>query len=90
MRRFTHILGSTTLIIAISATCFGGTIVGARTSRTGTIVGARAGNITGAKTGNIAGTAVTPNSYGTKEQARVLISQHLNDIIRLLFESSVF
>ncbi len=90
MKRFTYIVCSAALTVGISSTSFGGTIVGARTSRTGTIVGASTGNITGARTGNIAGTAIIPNPSGTKEELRVLISKNIGDIVRLLLESSAF
>ena len=90
MKRFTCIVCSAVLTVAISSTSFGGTIVGARTSRTGTIVGARTGNITGARTGNIAGAAIVPNRYGVQDDLRVVISKNIADIIRLLLESSAF
>jgi hypothetical protein len=88
MKRFTSILCSAVLTVVIASTTFGGTIVGARTSRTGTIVGAHTGNITGARTGNIAGTSVIQN--GTQQGFRALISQNIANVVRLLLESSVF
>jgi hypothetical protein len=58
MNRIKCIMLVVAMTVSISTTVFGGTITGARTSRTGNIVGARAGNIPGARTGNIAGTAI--------------------------------
>ena len=64
MKRFEAGLYATLLIMALSSTSLAGTIVGARTNRTGTIVGARGGTIVGARNGNIAGTRTV--DMGTK------------------------
>ena len=89
MKRFTCILCSAALAVVISSTTIAGTIVGARTTRTGTIVGARTGNITGARTGNIAGTSIVQNPYGTQPDIRMIISQNIGNIMRLLLDSSI-
>ena len=98
MKRFASILSTVTLVVTISSTTFAGTIVGARTSRTGTIVGARTGNIvgartgniTGARTGNISGTSMTLGSSRTRSDFNALLSENFVEIIRLLTESPLF
>jgi hypothetical protein len=91
MNRLKSIMLVGAMTVSISSTTFAGTIVGARTSRTGTIVGARAGNIPGARTGNIAGTSIVPPartemSYGLG----VLLTENVHGIIRLFVETSLF
>jgi hypothetical protein len=98
MKRFGSVLSTVTLAITISSTAFAGTIVGARTSRTGTIVGARTGNIVGARTGNITGartgnvpsTAMTSGLNRTRLDFSALFSENFIEIIRLLTESPLF
>ncbi len=55
MKRFSHILTATVLMLSVSAVTLGGTITGSRASRTGTITGSRTGTITGSRTGTITG-----------------------------------
>lgn len=90
MQRFTYVVCTAVLTFTISSTTFAGTIVGARSNRTGTIVGASTGNITGARTGNIAGTSVIPSRSAAKGDVRLLLSENVADIIRLLLESLAF
>lgn len=98
MKRLTSILATVTLAVTIASTTFAGTIVGARTSRTGTIVGARTGNIvgartgniTGARTGNISGTSTAPILNGQRPDFEALLSDHILEIVRLLIESPLF
>ena len=96
MKRFAALLAPATLIIILASTTFAGTIVGARISRTGTIVGARSGNIvgartgniTGARTGNIAGTSVVPD--GSRQGLETLLSENFVGLVRLLIYSPIF
>jgi hypothetical protein len=98
MKRFASVLSTVALAVTISSTTFAGTIVGARTSRTGTIVGARTGNIVGARTGyiprartgNISGTAMTSGLNRTRLDFGALFSENFIEIIRLLTESPLF
>lgn len=98
MKRFASVLSTVTLAVTISSTTFAGTIVGARTSRTGTIVGARTGNIvgaqtgniTGARTGNISGTAMTSGFGRTRPDFGELLSENFVEIIRLLTDGAAF
>ena len=81
------------LAITISSTTFAGTIVGARTSRTGTIVGARTGNIVGARTGNITGarTGISDTDLSkTKLNFETLLSENIFAIIRLFADGPLF
>jgi len=77
------------LTITLSSNALAGTIVGARSSRTGTIVGARAGTIVGARSGNIAG-ARTGNIAEVRRDFRFVLSENLGGILRLFLESSLF
>lgn len=98
MKRFAALFAPATLIMIFASSTFGGTIVGARSSRTGTIVGARTGNIvgartgniTGARTGNIAGTSVSPNLDGSRQGIEALLSENFVGIVRLLIYSPLF
>ena|SRR5690242_9883573 len=98
MKRFASVLSTVTLAVTISSTTLAGTIVGARTSRTGTIVGARTGNIvgartgniTGARTGNISGTAMTSGFNRTRLDFGALFSENFVEIIQLLTDSPLF
>jgi hypothetical protein len=92
MNRVKSIMLVGTMIVSISSTSLAGTIVGARTSRTGTIVGARSGNIPGARTGNIAGTSVVtpPDRAETRIGFGILLTENVHGIIRLFVESSLF
>ncbi len=80
------------MTVSISSTTFAGTIVGARTSRTGTIVGARAGNIPGARTGNIAGTSIVIPAERTETRfgLGILLTENIHGLVRLLVETSFF
>ena len=98
MKRFASVLSTVTLAVSISSTTFAGTIVGARTSRTGTIVGARTGNIvgaqtgniTGARTGNISGTAMTPGINRPSINLGALLADSFVEIVGLLTNSPLF
>ena len=90
MKRFASILSTIMLAATISSTTFAGTIVGARSSRTGTIVGARTGNITGARTGNISGTLTGSGFNNSKSGFEALLSAHIVEIVRLLIDSQLF
>jgi len=80
------------LTMIISSTTFAGTIVGARASRTGTIVGARTGNIAGTRTGNIAGTSTNPRVSGTQTRSGfdTLVYENLAEIFRMLVLNPLF
>ena len=82
------------LILTISSTALAGTIVGARTNRTGTIVGARSGNIAGARTGNIAGmrrgNSSRRDSTGGKLDLSSLVTENIDGILRLFLTRTLF
>jgi hypothetical protein len=98
MKRFKVITYVAILTMTISSTAFAGTIVGARTNRTGTIVGARSGNIAGTRSGNIAGTRtgnIDPGSLGRngseiKLGVSSLISENIDGILRLFLTRTLF
>jgi len=95
MKRFASIMSTLTLAVTLSSTAFAGNIVGARTSRTGTIVGARTGNIVGARTGNITGArtgsiSVVPDSTKSGFDFDALVSEHIVDIIRFIIQTGLF
>jgi hypothetical protein len=90
MQRFTYFVCTAVLTLTLFSTTFAGTIVGARANHTGTIVGARTGNITGARTGNIAGASLIPSRSASKGDLRLLLSENVADIVRLLLESLAF
>ena len=98
MKRFTPVILSFAVAITFASNTFAGTIVGARTSRTGTIVGARTGNIvgartgniTGARTGNISGTSVAGNVDRTRSGFESLLNGSFLDIFHLLLENPLF
>jgi hypothetical protein len=98
MKRSTSVVLALALAITLAPNAFAGTIVGARTSRTGTIVGARTGNIVGARTGNITGARtgnISGTSFGTSvDRSRLsfesLLSGSVVDIARLLLDNPLF
>lgn len=100
MHRFKSMLCIAALTISVSSTALGGTIVGARSSRSGTIVGARGGTIVGARggtivgarTGNIAGTStvVRPENPEPGFDFSVFLSTNMGVVLRLFVESSLF
>ena len=89
MNRLKSTLCISVLTMIVSSTAFAGTIVGARASRTGTIVGARTGTIVGARTGNIAGTSTNTrvNDIQTRFGFDGLIYENLAAIFHLLLEN---
>lgn len=98
MKRFKAMACATLLIMTVASASLAGTIVGARTSRTGTIVGARSGNIAGTRSGNIAGTR-TGNievSLGRRDgtDAKLdfgsLIAENMDGLLRLFLTRSLF
>lgn len=90
MKRFASVVSTVTLAVTISSTTLAGTIVGARTSRTGTIVGARTGNIVGARTGNIPGTTTTSGFNNTRLDFGKLLSENFVEIIQLFTANPLF
>ena len=99
MKRLAYfVCAAAILTTTLSPSTLAGTMVGARASRTGTIVGARTGNIvgartgniTGARTGNISGTSMNPNSEAVDTDIRELISANIFHILRLLVERPLF
>jgi len=100
MKRCKPAAYSILLTLTISSTCLAGTIVGARTNRTGTIVGARAGTIVGARTGNIAGTRTVNSADPTDLSGRgvrssifdlnSLLSENIDGMVRLFLARTVF
>lgn len=97
MKRFKVTAYVAILTMTMSSTALAGTIVGARTNRSGTIVGARSGNIAGARTGNIAG-ARTGNidvvsrrdSIETKLGFSSVVSENIDGLLRLFLARSLF
>ena len=98
MKPFKATACATLLMITVSSPSLAGTIVGARTNRTGTIVGARSGNIAGTRSGNIAGTRtgnVDANLLRREEaQAKLdlglLILENVDGLVRLFLTRSLF
>jgi hypothetical protein len=92
MNRLKSIASIAVLTLIVSSTCLAGNIVGARASRTGTIVGARTGNIAGTRTGNIAGTSISSRTNGVQSRSELdmLIYENFAGIFRLLIESPLF
>jgi hypothetical protein len=97
MRSSRPIVLAFALAVSLSSTTFAGTIVGARSTRSGTIVGARTGNIvgartgniTGARTGNISGTTIG-SSFGGRSGFESLVTGSFIDMFRLLIQSPLF
>jgi hypothetical protein len=87
MSRLKATLCIAVLTMSVSSTVLGGTIVGARASRSGTIVGARGGTIVGARSGNIAGTS---SSAQPRFDFTVFVSRNMAVVLRLFMESSLF
>jgi hypothetical protein len=90
MHRFKSMLCIAALTISVSSTALGGTIVGARSNRSGTIVGARGGTIVGARTGNIAGTSTVVRPENPRFDFSLLLSTNMGVVLRLFVESSLF
>ena len=92
MNRAKSIMLVIAITVTLSSPAFGGTIIGARTNRTGTIIGARTGNIPGARTGNIPGTAaVGPSGMAeTRSRFGILLTENIHSFIRLFMETSWF
>jgi len=98
MKRFKTTACATLLLMIVSSTSLAGTIVGARTNRTGTIVGARSGNIAGTRSGNIAGTRSgnIDTSLLRREGAEIkldfgaIIAENMDSLLRLFLTRSLF
>ena len=98
MKRFISVLSTVTLAVTISSTTLAGTIVGARTTRTGTIVGARTGNIvgartgniTGARTGNISGTSMAPSFNRRTQEFDAFLSENIVEIVVWVINSPIY
>ena len=82
------------LTITVSSSALGGTIIGARSSRTGTIIGARTGTIIGARTGNVAepraATGTSTDYSENRSAVGILIYANLMGIMRVFLEGSPF
>ena len=92
MNRFKSTFCIAVLTMTVSSTALGGTIVGARSSRSGTIVGARGGTIVGARSGNIAGTStgIRPDSSQPRFEIANFLSRNMDVVVRLFMESALF
>ena len=79
--------------MSVASTALAGTIVGARTSRSGNIAGTRSGNIAGTRSGNIAGTR-SGNIAGTATAVRPerldLSGFNMDVILRLFMANPLF
>lgn len=89
MKRLKVTANAAILVMVISTTALAGTIVGARTTRTGTIVGARSGNIAGTRTGNIAGTR-SGNIDRTATKFSSLLAENIDTILGLFLTRMLF
>ena len=92
MNRLKSFVTIVVLTLIVSSTCLAGNIVGARATRTGTIVGARTGNIAGTRTGNIAGTSISSRTNGVQARSELdmLIYENIAGLFRLLIERPLF
>jgi hypothetical protein len=90
MKSFKATACATLLIMTVSSTSLAGTIVGARTNRTGTIVGARSGNIAGTRSGNLDASLSHRNDIETKVDFGSLIAENLGGFLRLFLSRSRF
>lgn len=90
MNRLKCLMVGVALTVTISSTTLGGTIIGGRTSRTGTIVGARSGNISGARAGNIAGTSIVlpGERTATRYGFGILLTENIHGVVRLFLEAA--
>lgn len=89
MKCFKATACATLLIMTVSSTSLAGTIVGARTNRTGTIVGARSGNIAGTRSGNL-DASLSRNHIETKVDFGSLIAENIYGFLRLFLTRSRF
>lgn len=96
MKRFKMTAYAALLTLIISSSALAGTIVGARSNRSGTIVGARSGNIAGTRSGNIAGTrsgsidAARSRRDGIETKFGSLISENIDGILRFFLTGVLF
>ncbi|HKV35006.1 MAG TPA: hypothetical protein VJP89_11805 [Pyrinomonadaceae bacterium] len=90
MKRFKATTCTALLIMTVSSTSLAGTIVGARTNRTGTIVGARSGNIAGTRSGNLDAGLSQRNDVQTKFDFDSIIAESMNGLLRLFLTRSLF
>ena len=88
MTRFKATTCATLLILTISSTSLAGNIVGARTNRTGTIVGARSGNIAGTRSGNLNNGLSRRDETRTESAFGSLIAENINGLLRLFLTIS--
>jgi hypothetical protein len=90
MNRLKPTIWTAILVMTISSTVLAGTIIGPRSSRTGTIIGGRTGTIIGGRT--TSGTSTAPRVDGTEPKSKVLtlVSENIGDILRLFLEGSLF
>lgn len=75
--------------MTVASTSLAGTIVGARTNRTGTIVGARSGNIAGTRSGNLDGLS-RRDDIETKFDFGSLVAENMDGLLRLFLMRSRF
>jgi hypothetical protein len=87
------------LTVTVSSSALAGTIIGPRSSRTGTIIGTRTGTIIGTRTGTIIGTRTgnpvtsrteVPANVDRSQLNQVLLSENLFSLMRLFIESAIF
>ena len=96
MKRFKMTAYAALLTMIISSSALAGTIVGARTNRGGTIVGARSGNIAGTRTGNIAGARTSNIDPARSRRDSIetklgsLISENIDGILRFFLTGTLF
>lgn len=89
MKRFKATTCATILMMIVSSTSLAGTIVGARTNRTGTIVGARTGNIAGTRTANL-DASLSRHDVETRVDFGSLIAENIDGLLRFFLIRSRF
>jgi uncharacterized membrane protein len=79
------------LTVTVSSSALAGTIIGPRSSRTGTIIGTRTGTIIGTRTGNpVTSRTEVPANVDRSQLNQVLLSENLFSLMRLFIESAIF
>jgi hypothetical protein len=74
----------------VSSTSLAGSIVGARTNRCGTFVGARSGYIAGTRTGNLDTGLSRRSDIETEFDFGSLIAENMDGLLRLFLTRSRF
>jgi hypothetical protein len=90
MNRLKPTICTAILVMTISSTALAGTIIGARTSRTGTIIGGRTGTIMGGRTTTGTSTAPRVDAAETKSKILGLVSENIGGIVGLFFDGALF